>query len=117
LAAIRVIICVPQEHAARRVGMIEARRLGRLGVRQDVVAADRLIAAVQDVALPLAHEHAFGRSALISRICVDRTAALCRPAHDFDATVFRVRYQAPVGQERLGCGADYRDWHTPQAGR
>src|SRR6266545_2820353 len=65
LAAVRMIVCVPQHHAARRVGVVEARHLGRLGIGQDVVAPDGLIAAVQDVTSPFTHEHALSRTTLI----------------------------------------------------
>jgi hypothetical protein len=63
-----------------------ARQLRRLRVGQDVVAVDGLVAAVQDIATPLAHEHAFGRAALITGAGVDRASAERRPANDLDAT-------------------------------
>ena len=62
----------------RRVG---PRRL--VGVRKDVVAADRFVAPVQDVAAPFADEHALRGAALVARIVVDRTPSLRRASARF----------------------------------
>jgi hypothetical protein len=50
------------------------------GVGKDVVTADRVVAAVQDVALPLAREDALRGAALIARVLVDGASADRRSA-------------------------------------
>src|SRR6185503_7178443 len=85
LPSVRMIVGVPEHHASGPMRVILARQLRRLRIGQDVVSVDGLVAAVQDVATPLAHEHAFGRAALIAGACVDRTSAERRPANDLDA--------------------------------
>src|SRR5262245_64359501 len=86
LPSVRMIVGVPQHHASGPMRVILARQLRRLRVGQDVVAVDGLVAAVQDVATPLAHEHAFGRAALIARSWVERANAERRNGKDFDAS-------------------------------
>jgi hypothetical protein len=107
---------MPEEHAPGRIDVVGARRLGRLRIGQDVVAADRLVAAVEDVALPLADEHALGGAALVAGVGVDRAGAARRPAHDLDPAFGRVVHQPAVAGERLGGGGDERHGHRPEAG-
>ena len=97
--------------------MVGAGALGRLGVGEEVVAADRLVAAVEDVAAPFAREHAFGRSALVAGIGVDRPGALGRPANDLDAAGLRIVDQTAVAPERFVARVAHRHDDARQAGR
>ncbi len=115
LAAIGVVVGVPQDHAPRRIGVIGARDFRRFAVAEDVVAADGFVAAVEDVALPFAHEHALGRAALVAGVGVDRTAAACRPANDLDPARRGIVDQAPIAEQALGRGVDDRHSHALQA--
>src|SRR5437867_11523156 len=89
LPAVGMVIRVPEEDPLRvaPVSRVGSGWIGRIG--QDVLAADRIVAAEQYVAAPPADEHAFDRAALIAGLRVDRTPALRRPAHDLD--------RAPMG--------------------
>jgi hypothetical protein len=80
--------------------VIDAGELRRGRVGEDVVAVDRFVASVEDVAAPFADEDAFGRSALIAGVGIDRSAPACGPAHDLDRAVARVVDEAPVADER-----------------
>ncbi len=72
LAAVRMVVGVPKQDA-RRVSRVCPVGGGRIaGIREYVVAADGFVAPEQDIALPLRNEDAFGRSALISGVFVDR---------------------------------------------
>src|SRR5262249_15365063 len=72
LPAVRMIVCVPEHHASRPFRVALSRLLRGLGVGQDIVAVDGLVAAVQNIAAPLADEDAFGGAALIAGSGVDR---------------------------------------------
>jgi hypothetical protein len=84
LPAIGMVVAVPQQQALRIARVRLHRMLGRRAVADDVVAAHRVVAAVEDVALPLRVQGAFPGAALISPIQVHRTPALRGPAHDFN---------------------------------
>jgi hypothetical protein len=75
--------------------------LGRLGVGEDVVAADRFVATVEDVAAPFADEDALGGPALIAGVGVDRPRAARRPADDLDGALGGIVDQSTVAGERL----------------
>ena len=100
LAAVRVIVAVPQQHPLGRaaVRLVGARRLIR--VREDVMAVDRLVAAVEDVAAPLADEHALRRAAFVARILVHGAPALRGPADDLDPVLVRIVDELSVPGQR-----------------
>jgi hypothetical protein len=116
LSAVGMIVCVPQDHALRQVGVVYARELCRLGIRQNVMAVDGFVAAVKDVASPFADEHAFGGSALVAGIRIDRSAALRGPADDFNGAVLGVVYQLTVALKCHARGVHDRHYDAREAG-
>jgi hypothetical protein len=60
------------------------------------MAANRLVAPVQDVAPPFADEDAFGRATLIAGVVVDGAVSLCRPEDDLDGSRCRFVDQPDV---------------------
>ena len=109
LPAVGVVVRVPEQHPARRLRVPGPRALRRHGVGQDVVPADRLGAPIQDVALPLADEHALGGPALIPRVRVDRAGALRGPPDDLDRALARIGDEMPVVAQALLGGVHHRD--------
>ena len=95
-----MIVRVPEEDAAR-IAAMRCVGGGRLvAVRQDVMPADRIVAAIEDVALPFADERALRRAGLIAGIGVDRARALRRPADDLDRARRRIVDAPAVSFER-----------------
>ena len=110
-----MVIRVPEEDSLRvaPVSHVGSGRLGR--VRQDVLAADRVVAAEQYITAPFADEHAFDRAALVSSIRVDRPPALRRPAHDLDRAPVRIVDELAITLQRVGSGIDDVHGDAPQA--
>src|SRR4051812_43461595 len=79
---------------------------GIFAVREDVVAADRRIATVQDVALPFAEERTLRRAALVARVYVYRATSVRRPSHDLDLALRRIVHEMSVAFQRLGRRVD-----------
>ena len=77
------------------IGVLGPRSLRQHRVGKDVMSSDGLVAPVQDIALPFADEHAFGRAGLISRVRVDWSCTLGRPADDLDAALFESATRRP----------------------
>src|SRR5664279_989322 len=117
LAAVGVVVRVPQHHAPRRLAVVGARRLWWLGVAEDVVAVDGVVAAVEDVALPLADEDAFGGAALVAGVGVDRPRSALRPANDLDLAFGGIVDEAAVALQGRRGGVDDRHDDSPQPGR
>jgi len=76
------------------------------------MSSNGFVAPVQNVALPLAHEHAFGRATLISRVRVDGARPLGRPADDLDAALGGIIDEVPVAPKTPGRGV--HDGHGDQ---
>ena len=110
LAAVGMIVGVPHQDA-RAVGLFDffRRLLGIAGPADQIAVVDRLVLAVEHVALPIEGELALGRTAFIAGIGVDRPPALCRPAHDLDLRGGEIVDQHAVALQRLGRGLDDRD--------
>src|SRR5206468_1485479 len=106
---------VPEEDPLRvaPVSRVGSSWIGRIG--EDVLAADRIVAAEQYVAAPLADEHAFDRAALIAGLRVDRTPALRRPAHDLDRAPMGIVDELAITLQRIGSGIDDAHGNAPQA--
>ena len=115
LAAVRMVVRVPEENAPGIAAMspIGARRLGRVG--EDVLAADGVVAAKQDIALPLADEHTFGGAALIAGVRIDRAPALRGPAHDLDRAPMGIVDKLAITLQRVGSSIDDVHGNVPQA--
>jgi hypothetical protein len=89
---------------------------GRLvRARRGCSGADGLVAAVQDVALPVADEHALRGAALVARILVDRPPALRGPAHDFDRARIAIVDESTVAAQVVVGGVDDGHAHAAHA--
>ena len=113
LPAVGMIVAVPQQHALRRasVRFVGTRRLA--GVRQDVMAADGFVAAVQDVAAPFADEHA----GVVPPSSPESSSTERHPAPAsarFRSCTLRIVDQKSVTGERVVGRVDDRHAHAPQ---
>src|SRR5262245_35120363 len=95
-----MIVRVPEQDPAGVTRMLWIGSGGVFAVREDVVPADRVVVSVEHIAVPLAHEHAFGCPRLVAGVGVDRAATLRRPAHDLDLAVVRIVDETPETVER-----------------
>ena len=117
LATVRMIVRMPEQDALRgaRVRVIRAARL--LAVREDVVATDGFVAAIENVTFPLADERARGRAALVAGVEVHRARTLRRPAHDFDLALRGIVDQVAIVFESGRCRIDHGHRHPREVRR
>ena len=94
LAAVGMVVAMPQQHAVASQGHAGRGLLGPLAEADDIVAADRFVAPQKLVAAPFAGEDALGRAALDAGAGIELAPAGKRPRHDLDAMV------AGVGRSR-----------------
>src|SRR4029077_14712510 len=92
LAAVGMVVAMPQEHAA--IAPLDAgpRELGQFAKTDDIVSADRFVAAQELVAAPFAGEDALGRAAFDARAGIELAPAGQRPGHDLDAVPVRIAH-------------------------
>src|SRR6185436_540245 len=81
LAAVGVVVAMPEMDVARRVA-----------IAQHVVAADRLVDPAQLVAAPLAGEGALGGAAFVAGTGIELAMPLHRPRHALDAMRRRIAH-------------------------
>src|SRR5262245_5337582 len=104
-----MVVGMPQHQAPWPVRVALARQLRRLSISQNVVAIDSLVAAIQDVAAPLAYKHTFSGTGLIAGAGINRPRALRRPPHNLDVAVAGIIHQRTIALKSGGRGLD--DWH------
>ncbi len=117
LAAVGVIVAMPQEHAPLAQLHAGPRRLRLIAEADDIVAADRLVTADQLIALPFTGEDAFGRAALDAGAGIESPPARQRPGNDLDPVLLGVAHDLAVALERLRIGANQRHIEEPQPWR
>src|SRR5262245_22126606 len=85
LATVGMVVGMPYQYT-RAIGRRGGFRcfVGIPAPADQIAVADRVIAAVENLALPVERKGALGGAALISRIGIDRPPALRRPPHDLD---------------------------------
>src|SRR5215813_2431563 len=97
-----MIVRMPDQHA-RAVGLRRRfRRLAWIAAPADQIAViDRIVLAVEHLALPLEVEDALGCAALVAAVLIDRPPALRRPPHDLDLRRREIALDAPIALQRL----------------
>src|SRR6266404_602769 len=116
LAAVGMVVAMPQEHAALVQRHAFGCTLRQVAEADDVMAAHRLVAAEQLVAAPFAGEDAFGRARLVAGAGVELPPAAGRPGHDLDAVRVRIVHDLAIAFQRLPGGANDRRFDEAQAG-
>src|SRR3954453_15771022 len=117
LATVRVIVGVPQQHPLGRALMFLFRALRVSRVREHIASAHRIVSPEQNITLPFAYEHAFGRAGLVAGVLVDGTPPLPGPAHDLDRAILHTGHRASECAERFVARLDHRHEVPAQPGR
>ena len=101
LAAVGMVVAMPQQHAAiARLGA-GPRDLRQLAKADDIVSTHRFVAAHKLVAAPFAGEDALRRAALDAGAGIELAPAGQRPRHDLDPVLVGIAHDLAVALERF----------------